>query len=267
MLRILAHDSDLVALSALRTFAKTLDFELAVALSPAETVETIAAEYFDALLLVAGKQDETRELCRRLRAFSKNRNVRLLLASDGAMPDPAAWGADDAVEKPIMPGQLRRALAAIEEPSAAPAPAPASAPAAKPAEEWRRALSKSCIVLVDDDEGTMGALKKQVSVIFPGAEIETAFDPATGLSIAARHRPGLIILDHMMPGMDGKEFLKALRSHPVGKSIPVLAYSALSLGPVYENEANVEFLKKPATVGGIEAAIAKLWERVGHRAA
>lgn len=126
----------------------------------------------------------------------------------------------------------------------------------------RETLHEATIVLVDDDEATINVLKKMIGALYPDAEIEAAFDPAGGLSKAAWHSPALIILDHMMPNMDGKEFLRALRSHPCGKEIPVLAHSALSLGPVYEDEALVEFLKKPATPDTLEQAIARLWARL-----
>lgn len=252
MLRVLAFDSDLVALSALRTFAKTLELELAVALSPAAALEMNLAGRYDVVLLADEGQEKTRTLCKRIRASSANKKLRIVLAApeNASAIDVREWGADALVAKPIALDDLRRAIAE-------PKPDPAAL-----LEACRKALIGGTVVMVDDDAVTVKALKKIVLALFPEVEVETAFDAATGLSQAARHSPALIILDHMMPGMDGKEFLKALRSHPVGRDIPVLAHSALNLEPVYENENAVEFLRKPATVDGLQAAITRLWARV-----
>ena len=54
----------------------------------------------------------------------------------------------------------------------------------------------------------------------------SALDGASGLERARKERPGLIILDLMLPGMDGKDVCRALKSNPLTQSIPILMLTA-----------------------------------------
>jgi DNA-binding response OmpR family regulator len=51
-------------------------------------------------------------------------------------------------------------------------------------------------------------------------------DGASGLELANKERPSLIILDLMLPQMDGKDVCRALKSNPVTHSIPILMLTA-----------------------------------------
>ena len=53
-----------------------------------------------------------------------------------------------------------------------------------------------------------------------------AFDGPSGLEKAKKERPGLIVLDLMLPGMDGKDVCRALKSDPVTQLIPILMLTA-----------------------------------------
>ena len=54
----------------------------------------------------------------------------------------------------------------------------------------------------------------------------TALDGPSGLELARKERPSLIILDLMLPGMDGKDVCRALKSNLLTQSIPVLMLTA-----------------------------------------
>jgi two-component system phosphate regulon response regulator PhoB len=56
--------------------------------------------------------------------------------------------------------------------------------------------------------------------------VATAFDGLTALERAKKERPSLIILDLMLPGMDGKDICRALKSNPLTQSIPILMLTA-----------------------------------------
>jgi len=61
-----------------------------------------------------------------------------------------------------------------------------------------------------------------------GFSVASALDGPSGLEAAKRKSPHLIILDLMLPGMDGKDICRALKSDPVTRSIPVLMLTAKS---------------------------------------
>ena len=59
-----------------------------------------------------------------------------------------------------------------------------------------------------------------------GFSVITALDGPLGLERARKERPSLIILDLMLPGMDGKDICRALKSNPLTRSIPILMLTA-----------------------------------------
>ena len=78
-------------------------------------------------------------------------------------------------------------------------------------------------ILVVDDEPTIVELLS-VSLRFQGFEVATASSGAEGLDVARTFRPDAIILDVMMPGMDGFGLLRRLRAD--GVDAPVLFLTA-----------------------------------------
>ncbi len=65
------------------------------------------------------------------------------------------------------------------------------------------------ILLIEDDEAIVRFLRRALS--FEGYTVEVAPDGETGLDLARQNPPDLIILDWMLPGMDGLEVLRRLR--------------------------------------------------------
>jgi two-component system phosphate regulon response regulator PhoB len=59
-----------------------------------------------------------------------------------------------------------------------------------------------------------------------GFPVISALDGPSGLERAKKERPGLIILDLMLPGMDGKDVCRALKSNSLTQSIPILMLTA-----------------------------------------
>ncbi len=80
-------------------------------------------------------------------------------------------------------------------------------------------------VLVIDDEAELLKLL-DYNLTKAGYLALTAKDGPTGLALARRHHPDLIILDVMMPGMDGWEVCKAVRGDPALAAVPVLMLTA-----------------------------------------
>ncbi len=83
------------------------------------------------------------------------------------------------------------------------------------------------ILLVEDEEAVVFALKEKLDLL-SGVEIITARDGEIGLEKAIAEKPDLILLDIIMPKMDGIEMLKKLREDDWGKTARVIILSNLS---------------------------------------
>ncbi|MDI6624642.1 MAG: PleD family two-component system response regulator [Brevundimonas sp.] len=81
------------------------------------------------------------------------------------------------------------------------------------------------ILVVDDVEPNVRLLEAKLTLEY--YEVLTAMDGATALEIASAERPDIILLDVMMPGMDGFETCRRLKADPVTRHIPVVLVTAL----------------------------------------
>jgi DNA-binding response OmpR family regulator len=89
--------------------------------------------------------------------------------------------------------------------------------------EEKNSVKTPRILIVDDDElihKLLGAILQKA-----GFQCLDALSGAEGLEAAKRELPELIILDIMMPGMNGFEVMKALKSDPATAAIPVIFLS------------------------------------------
>jgi two-component system response regulator MprA len=80
---------------------------------------------------------------------------------------------------------------------------------------------KTRILVIEDDEAILAFLKRGLS--YDGYEVETAEDGQKGLAIARGNIPDLVVLDIMLPGIDGIEVCRRLRA--AGK-VPILMLTA-----------------------------------------
>ena len=82
------------------------------------------------------------------------------------------------------------------------------------------------LVLVVDDDATIRRLL-QITLETEGFSVTTAGDGVEGLRMAQEEpRPDLVLLDIMMPGMDGLQVCHTLKSDPATKDMPVVLLSA-----------------------------------------
>ena len=102
------------------------------------------------------------------------------------------------------------------------------------------------IIIVDDDKQATNLLSK--IMLLEGYESVAINDSMETVDIAASAKPDLFMLDLMMPGMNGFELCKVLRSDPRFSHLPILIVSALddafSKAEAFKAGAN-EFLTKP----------------------
>ncbi|MBU4433243.1 MAG: PleD family two-component system response regulator [Alphaproteobacteria bacterium] len=81
------------------------------------------------------------------------------------------------------------------------------------------------ILVVDDIEANVRLLEAKLSAEY--YQVSTASDGPTALAMAANDLPDIILLDVMMPGMDGFTVCKRLKEDPVTRHIPVVLVTAL----------------------------------------
>lgn len=116
------------------------------------------------------------------------------------------------------------------------------------------------ILIVDDDAG----LRRALVAVFrgdPRYTVQVARDGHDGLTRIATFRPHLVLVDLQMPGLDGAELCRAVKSSSETRSTSILAMSGLADG---EAEARMlaagadAFLPKPFTLNELEAEVARL---------
>jgi PAS domain S-box-containing protein len=84
-------------------------------------------------------------------------------------------------------------------------------------------------LVVEDDPETREMLRRLLEN--DGWEVTEAVNGRTALECVAERQPALILLDLMMPEMDGFEFITELQRHPVWQSIPIVVVTAKDLTP------------------------------------
>ena len=87
-------------------------------------------------------------------------------------------------------------------------------------------MAKKRILIVEDEQELVKAL--QVRLGAAGYEVIVAYDGKEGLEKAQEGKPDLILLDILMPQMDGFETLEKLKQDSQTKAIPVIILTAKS---------------------------------------
>jgi CheY-like chemotaxis protein len=109
------------------------------------------------------------------------------------------------------------------------------------------------ILIVEDHPDMRHLLSLELALM--GFETITAQNGREGFEKAVSEKPDLVLLDIMMPEMDGREAARRLRAHPETKDIPIVAETALSREPELNSclEAGCnDYLVKPFTLTDLE---------------
>ena len=80
------------------------------------------------------------------------------------------------------------------------------------------------ILIIEDEKDIVHLIEYHLKQ--SGFTVLTALDGPSGLERAGKEKPDLIILDLMLPGMDGKDVCRAVKSNPPTRSIPILMLTA-----------------------------------------
>ena len=101
----------------------------------------------------------------------------------------------------------------------------------------------SSVLVIDDDASVRDLVKRSLSK--EGLEVMTAPGGKEGIELAKKYRPDVITLDVQMPGMDGWEVLKALKSDPVLREIAVIMMTNIDEKSTGYALGAAEYMTKP----------------------
>ncbi len=119
-------------------------------------------------------------------------------------------------------------------------------------------MKKHTILVVDDEEITTELAKKFLQR--HGFEVICAYDGEAALDIAISEKPDLILLDVMLPKLDGYEVCRRLKSREEFQIVPILMFTAKGLSKdIREGEeaGADEYIIKPFSGKALVATIKK----------
>jgi PAS domain S-box-containing protein len=136
-------------------------------------------------------------------------------------------------------------------------PLAAGSPPSRPMPTVPGGTAVSRVLYIEDNEVNrlvmQGMLEQR-----PGLVLELAEHPELGLAMAQKRPPDLILLDILLPGMDGFEVLERLRAEPRTRDIPVVAVSAHALDSDRQRAAEAgfdDYLTKPLDMAVLLACV------------
>lgn len=177
------------------------------------------------------------DLLRNVRAHDKLKNLPFVMitaeAERSRIVEAIACGVSDLLVKPYAASRLGQAVeTAMNKPAPRPRPVVAEADVAAPAPAATTAAPapgvprQPSLLLVDDTADNLHLL----SEIFTGHyRIRAAHNGQKALDICCSETPpDLVLLDVMMPGMDGFEVARRMREHPNAENVPIIFVTALT---------------------------------------
>lgn len=120
-------------------------------------------------------------------------------------------------------------------------------------------MTTKTILITDDDPCNVMLLETLLESY--GYQTRKAMSGQAALDQIAKERPDLILLDLMMPGMDGFEVVRRIKANPDTTSIPIIMVTALDDGGSRSRLAAAgisEVINKPLDRWALQASIKKL---------
>ena len=85
-------------------------------------------------------------------------------------------------------------------------------------------MSRATVLVIDDEKDLLELVRYNLEK--EHLDVITASDGQSGLEIGLKHKPDLVLLDLMMPGMSGYEVCKELRNNPRTRALPIIMLTA-----------------------------------------
>ena len=144
------------------------------------------------------------------------------------------------------------------------APAAADATGALPATTTgaraggRPAGGGARVLLIEDSTHYQNLISLLLRQKFPDVELRTATDGIVGLAMAGEFQPDVLMVDILLPGIDGATLITSLRSHPQFRRMQVIVVTSLApeqLGPYTFALQGIPVVHKPRLVAELPALL------------
>jgi CheY-like chemotaxis protein len=116
-------------------------------------------------------------------------------------------------------------------------------------------MKKTRILIVDDEPGFTRLLK----LVLKHYDIREVNDPSLALETALTFRPELVLMDVIMPGIDGGNLAASFRAEPILKQVPIVFLTAVvssrEAGETAKHIGGFPFLSKPVSPQTLERCI------------
>jgi CheY-like chemotaxis protein len=120
------------------------------------------------------------------------------------------------------------------------------------------AKDRPIILLIEDTKEATAMVTDYLQMA--GYQVLTAREALTGMELAKRTRPDLVLMDIHLPGMDGLEATRRLRTNPDFRTLPIIALTALAMPGDRERclaAGATDYVTKPISLKKLAAIIDK----------
>jgi excisionase family DNA binding protein len=114
------------------------------------------------------------------------------------------------------------------------------------------------LLIVEDDEQLLKLYERQLGSLGLPLHIVTAYDGFSGLLAIGRWHPDLVLADLAMPGLDGFQMIRALKTHPDYNDTTVVVMTGLSEAEVASRGGvpdDVRVLRKPVALSRLDQVL------------
>ena len=118
----------------------------------------------------------------------------------------------------------------------------------------------SRVLLIEDSTHFQNLISLLLRQKFPDVELRTASDGIVGLAMAGEFQPDVLMVDILLPGIDGATLITSLRSHPQFRHMQVIVITSLApdqLGPYTFALAGIPVVHKPRLVAELPPLLAQ----------
>ena len=118
------------------------------------------------------------------------------------------------------------------------------------------------ILVVEDNELNLKLVRDVLT--YAGYDVVEARTGEQGVALATEHLPDLVLMDLQLPGIDGAEALRQMRSRPSTQTVPVVAVTAYAMKEDRERAISCGFdgyLEKPISARELPAQVQRFLKR------